>query len=74
MREIPVGTFTSPACKAIIVDQFPEHPSANMDGSRFGTYFMQEIWPLLEMNGVKLAGTRPRKYEMTQAAKFSVIG
>ncbi len=74
MREIPVGTFKSPACKAIIVEQFPDHSSASMDGSRFGTYFMQEIWPLLEMRGVKLAGTRPRKYEMTQSAKFSVIG
>ena len=73
LKEVPVGTFKSADCHKIVKQRFPQAPAAKQTGAAFGVYIANNIWPLLEAKGVKLANTKPRKYEMTQAAKFSVV-
>ncbi len=73
LKEVPVGTFKSADCHKIVKQRFPQAPAAKQTGAAFGVYIANNIWPLLEAKGVKLANTKPRKYEMTQAAKFSIL-
>ena len=73
LKEVPVGTFKSADCHQIVKQRFPQAPAAKQTGAAFGVYIANNIWPLLEAKGVKLANTKPRKYEMTQAAKFSIL-
>ena len=69
VQEIPIGPFRSTECQQIIKTRWPDHPMAEMPGPKFGTEFANGIWPLLKERGVKLVGTGPRRYEMTEAAK-----
>ena len=69
IRELPVGPFKSTDCLPIIKKHWPDHPMAEMPGPKFGTEFANGIWPLLKERGVKLVGTGPRRYEMTEEAK-----
>ena len=73
LKEVPVGPFKSADCHKIVMQRFPQSPAAKQRGAAFGVYIANNIWPLLELRGVASTGTKPRKYEMTQAAKFSVI-
>ena len=73
LKEVPVGTFKSADCHKIVKQRFPHSPAAKQSGAAFGVYIANNIWPMLEVRGVASTGTKPRKYEMTQAAKFSVI-
>ncbi len=73
LKEVPVGPFKSAECHQIVKQRFPQSPAAKQTGAAFGVYIANNIWPLLEARGVASTGTKPRKYEMTQAAKFSVI-
>ena len=73
LKEVPVGTFKSADCHKVVKQRFPQSPAARQSGAAFGVYIANNIWPMLEARGVASASTKPRKYEMTQAAKFSVI-
>ena len=73
LKEVPVGTFKSADCHKIVKQRFPQAPAAKQTGAAFGVYIANNIWPLLEARGVASTGTKPRKYEMTQAAKFSIL-
>ena len=73
LKEVPVGTFKSADCHKVVKQRFPQSPPAKQSGAAFGVYIANNIWPMLEARGVASTGTKPRKYEMTQAAKFSVI-
>lgn len=73
IREIRIGEFKSADCHKIVKNSFPNHPKASEEGSPFGEYVADKIWPLLKAKGVELlAGSKPRQYRMTQAAKDSV--
>ena len=69
VQEIPIGPFRSTECQQIIKTRWLDHPMAEMPGPKFGTEFANGIWPLLKERGVKLVGTGPRRYEMTEEAK-----
>ncbi len=69
IRELPVGSFRSTDCLPIIKEHWPNHRMASMEGTEFGKEFASKLWPLLKERGVKLVGTGPRRYEMTEAAK-----
>ena len=69
IRERSVGSFKSTDCQPIIKKNWPDHPMATMPSANFGTQFTNKVWPLLKERGVKQVGTRPRRYEMTEAAK-----
>ena len=73
LKEVPVGTFKSADCHKVVKQRFPQSPAAKQSGAAFGVYIANNIWPMLEARGVASTGTKPRKYEMTQTAKFSVI-
>ena len=71
--ELPMGKFRIAPCQSIIERDFPKHPMANADGPKFGSWFANDIWPILKKRGVKLTKDKaPRTYEMTQAAKDSI--
>jgi hypothetical protein len=72
IREMPVGKFSSTDCKRAIKASWPDHPMLKLDGPQFGIQFTNQIWPPLERRGVKLVGTKPRRYEMTKAVKDSL--
>ena len=73
IKTLPEGRFKSTHCKAIVAKQFPSHPMAKMTDAAFGTAFLKSIWPLMERMGVRLAKRKPRRYEITSAAKRSVV-
>ena len=72
IRELPIGTFKSPDVQTVIKRDFHEHPMASLDSMKFGTEFLNTIWPHLQRRGVKSPAQKPRRYEMTQAAKDSI--
>ena len=73
IKSIDVGPFKSTDCKPIIKRTFPENPLGPLPENQFGKQFLDTIWPLLESRGVKLTKTKPNRYEMTQAAKESIV-
>ena len=68
---IPVGPFKSTKCADIILEHWPDHPLARVDGPTFGIEFKNTIWPILKAWGVRVhnQGSKSLKYEMTEAAK-----
>lgn len=64
VREIPPGSFKSSDCQPIIGKNWPSHAMSNMSSANFGTEFANKLWPILKEQGVKLTGTKPRRYEM----------
>lgn len=71
--ELPIGKFKSTDCQEIIKRSWPNHPLAKASGPSFGIEFANKIWPILEKRGVKLIGSKPRRYEMTEQAKASIL-
>ena len=64
VQELPGGSFKSTDCQPIIKQRWPKHPMSRMTGANFGTEFANKLWPVLEKRGLKLLGTKPRKYEL----------
>ena len=58
----------SDALKAIKT-AWPTHPAAGMTPQRFGLWFSEQLWPVMERHGVVLAKEKPRRYEMTPDAR-----
>ena len=48
---------------------WPTHPAAGMTPQRFGLWFSEQLWPVMERHGVVLAKEKPRRYEMTPDAR-----
>ena len=74
IRLVPVGPFEHAECMEIIKQHFPEHSFAKLNSANFGTHFVKTLWPILERYGVQVPNPnrRPRRYEMTAAAKQKV--
>jgi hypothetical protein len=74
LRDIPVGTFRSPECQAVVKKYWPNHSLARADGAKFGMQFKNQVWPLLQKQGVKIdnPGKKPIRYEMTSQAKATL--
>ena len=77
IEQIEVGPFRSADCWRIIKEGWPRDSivtaseSAKNRESAFGEKFLNNIFPVLEQRGVTNPSNRPRRYEMTQAAKDS---
>ena len=69
VQELPGGPFKSTDCQPIIRKRWPKHPMSKMTGANFGTEFANKLWPILEKRGLKLLGTKPRKYELPSEIK-----
>ena len=61
--------FSATHALAALKDHLPEHPAASYTAQRFGTWFSEQIWPVMEQHGVILAKEKPRRYEMTPDAR-----
>ena len=58
----------SEALEALKV-RYPQHPAASYIPQQFGIWFAEELWPIMEQQGVTLAQKKPRRYEMTPDAR-----
>ena len=72
IKSTDVGPFKSTDCIPVIKRAFQGNPLSSLPENQFGKQFLDTIWPLLEVRGVKLTKTKPNRYEMTQAAKDSL--
>ena len=61
--------FSATAAQPAIKARWPEHQAAGTTAQRFGAWFVEQIWPVMERHGVVLAKEKPRRYEMTPDAR-----
>ena len=61
--------FSATAAQAAIKSAWPQHPAAKTTPQRFGLWFSEQLWPIMEQHGVVLAKEKPRRYEMTPDAR-----
>ena len=61
--------FSATAAQAAIKSTWPQHPAAKTTPQRFGLWFSEQLWPIMERHGVVLAKEKPRRYEMTPDAR-----
>ena len=73
VQGIEEGSFKSTDCQRIIAECWPDHPLASAGGSPFGIEFKNNIWPVLEVWGVRISnpGKKPIRYEMTAGARVA---
>ena len=60
----PGESFKSTDCQKVISGAWPNHPSANMKGPAFGTWFSKNVTPELKKLGVKEIGKSPRRFQV----------
>ena len=65
--------FSATHALAALKDRQPDHPAASYTAQRFGTWFAEQLWPVMEQHGVILAKDKPRRYEMTPDARHRLI-
>ena len=65
--------FSATAAQPAIKSGWPEHPAASCTAARFGAWFANHIWPVMEQHGVTLASEKPRRYEMTPDARHRLM-
>ena len=61
--------FSATHALAVLKDRQSQHPAASYTAQRFGTWFAETLWPVMEQHGVTLANEKPRRYEMTPDAR-----
>ena len=61
--------FSATAAQPAIKARWPEHSAASTTAQRFGAWFVEQLWPVMEQHGVVLAKEKPRRYEMTPDAR-----
>ena len=61
--------FSATAAQPAIKARWPRHPAAATTAQRFGSWFAEQLWPVMEQHGVVLAKEKPRRYEMTPDAR-----
>ena len=67
--DIAEDTFSASQAQAIIKTRFPGLPAADTTPQRFGTWFVENLWPVIQRHGVNIAREKPRRYEMTPDAR-----
>ena len=73
MRRLPPGRFRAADAQEIVSKRWPKHPAAG-DTAKFGQFLGKEIWPILQKRGVTMPRkSSPRTYEISQAAKNSLV-
>lgn len=65
--------FKASDAQVALKAHFPRHPAASYTAQRFGTWFAEQLWPVMERSGVVLANEKPRRYEMTPDARQRLI-
>ena len=70
---IPDDVFKATEAQAAIAARWPAHMTASFSAQRFGMWFAEHLWPLMEGNGVLTASEKPRRYEMTPDSRHRLI-
>ena len=69
LQQLPAGRFRAADAQLVVRRRWPQHPAAN-DGSRFGQFLRNQIWPLLQKRGVTMPRkTSPVTYEIGDATE-----
>ena len=66
---IAEDTFSASQAQAIIKARFPGFAAADTTPQRFGAWFLENLWPVIQRHGVNIAREKPRRYEMTPDAR-----
>ena len=66
---IAEDTFSASQAQAIIKARFPGLAAADTTPQRFGAWFLENLWPVIQRHGVNIAREKPRRYEMTPDAR-----
>ena len=61
--------FSATQALNVLKESQPTHPAASFTAQRFGAWFFEQLWPVMEKHGVVLAKEKPRRYEMTPDAR-----
>ena len=67
--DIAEDTFSASQAQAIIKTRFPGLAAADTTPQRFGAWFLENLWPVIQRHGVNIAREKPRRYEMTPDAR-----
>lgn len=70
---IPDDVFKASEAQAAIAARWPAHMTASFSAQRFGMWFAEHLWPLMEGEGVLIASEKPRRYEMTPDSRHRLI-
>ena len=62
---IAEDTFSASQAQGIIKTRFPGFAPADTTPQRFGAWFLENLWPVIQRHGVNIAKEKPRRYEMT---------
>ena len=65
--------FKATDAQLAIAECWPAHPTASYTAQRFGMWFAEHLWPVMEEHGVMIAAEKPRRYEMTPDARHRLI-
>ncbi len=65
--------FSASEAQAVIKARWPEHPASNDIPQRFGVWFKNGLWPVMENHNVTIAKEKPRRYEMPPDARNRLI-
>ena len=58
------GTYSSTAFQGFVRERWPGHQVARSNGPAYGTEFKNNVWPILEERGAKMASQKPNKYQL----------
>ena len=73
IRKLPIGKFKAADAQQVFKARWPKRPIANADTAKFGQFFGNQIWPILQEHGVLMTRkSSPRTYEITPTAKSAV--
>ena len=65
--------FKAAEAQQAIRERWPAHATASYSAQRFGIWFAEHLWPIMEAQGVQIANEKPRRYEMTPDARHRLV-
>ncbi len=70
---ISEDVFKAADAQQAIRERWPAHATASYSAQRFGIWFAEHLWPIMEAQGVQIANEKPRRYEMTPDARHRLV-
>ena len=70
---ISEDVFKAAEAQQAIRGRWPAHATASYSAQRFGIWFAEHLWPIMEAHGVQIATEKPRRYEMTPDARHRLV-
>ena len=70
---ISEDVFKAAEAQRAIRERWPAHATASYSAQRFGIWFAEHLWPIMQAHGVQIATEKPRRYEMTPDARHRLV-